>query len=585
MSFIAELKRRNVVRVAVAYLAAAWLLIQIADTVFPAYGLPQAALPVLITLLAIGLIPVVVISWAFELTPEGLRRETDSDMAATASPRDGKNFDRTIMIVLALAVGYFIFDELVIEQKPESDNSIAVLPFVSLNPDADEAFLSDGISAEILHLLGTIKELRVPSRSTTFRYRGAENIGEVAQELGVSYVLEGSVQKLGDRLRVTAQLIDAPADDQVWSRSWDADVSDIFAVQDEIARDVASELQVRLLSKRRPQQETDPETYALYLQAKHMMYGESPDTSNLDAMAGLLRTALQRDPDYVPAMLQLSLTLAYAVIAEPDRAAELDPENDRIVARAYELDPDDAIANLYKGWREHASRADLPGGMPYFQRAIELDPGNTEVMRVGSFIAHLIGRFGEAIILGERAVGGDLLCVPCYSPLQSAYLNTGQLEKAERLARQRVELVDDVGGNFHLARTLIFQGRSEEAFQYIDKIKDVEYDWLLLTALAQHEMGEADASARTAEKLVYRYGNAMPALVAGYFGFSGSSDTALEWVARQIAEEPGSFIYMIWDYELQSLRETEQWRQWREESGLDETTLADIDFSIPEFGP
>ncbi len=324
MSFLAELKRRNVIRVLIAYLAAAWFLIQIADTVVPAYGLPDAAVGILITILAIGLIPVLIISWAFEWTPAGLRRDADVAPGESVAPQTGKTLDRVIMVVLAMAVGFFAFDKFVLDPGRDAelaeqvradtriesfgDRSIAVLPFVNMSSDPDQVYFSDGVAEEILNLLAKIKELRVISRSSSFVHRGDVNISDVAKALKVSYVLEGSVRRSGDQIRVTAQLIDARTDTHVWSDTWDRGVSDIFAVQDEVARDVAAELQVQLINQRRPQQETDPETYAMFLQAKHLFLGKTGHADRTTPIR-LLRIVRERDPDFVPAMTLLSLVL------------------------------------------------------------------------------------------------------------------------------------------------------------------------------------------------------------------------------------------------------------------------------------
>jgi TolB-like protein len=237
MSFLAELKRRNVIRVLIAYLAAAWFLIQIADTVVPAYGLPDSVVGILITLLAIGLVPVVITSWVFEWTPAGLKRDADVAPGESIAPQTGNTLDRIIMLVLALAVGFFAFDKFVLDPGRDAElaeqvradtriesfgnRSIAVLPFVNMSSDPEQVYFSDGVAEEILNLLARMKELRVISRSSAFVHRGEVNIQEVAKALNVSYVLEGSVRRSGDQVRVTAQLIDARTDSHVWSDTWD----------------------------------------------------------------------------------------------------------------------------------------------------------------------------------------------------------------------------------------------------------------------------------------------------------------------------------------------------------------------------
>jgi TolB-like protein len=291
MSFIAELRRRNVLRVGAAYVAGAWLLIQVAQTLFPVFGLGDTAVRGVIVVLAIGLVPLLIFAWAFELTPEGLKRESEVDRSESITPQTGKKLDRVIMVVLALALGYFAFDKFVLapqreeavaeaarkEGRTESlvksygDKSIAVLPFVNMSADKDQEYFSDGISEELLNLLAKIPELRVISRSSAFSYKGKDvKLAQVARELNVAHILEGSVRKAGNKIRITAQLIEARSDTHLWSETWDRNLDDIFAIQDEISAAVVARLRVTLLDQPPRPRELDPEAYALYLQARHL---------------------------------------------------------------------------------------------------------------------------------------------------------------------------------------------------------------------------------------------------------------------------------------------------------------------------
>jgi TolB-like protein len=265
MSFIDEVRRRNVHRVALFYLAGAWLLIQVVETVFPAFGMTDAGIRAVTIIVAIGFVPALIVSWFFEWTQQGLVRDASVSEDTPGTPT--KYFDRAITVMLVLAVAYFAVDKFVLDPARDAemaeeiatyvrsealvesygDRSIAVLPFVNMSADPEQDFFSDGIAEEILNVLAKIKELRLISRSTAFAYRGDLNLSRIAEELNVSYVLEGSVRKAGNRVRVTAQLIEAATDKHVWSDTYDRDLTDIFAIQDEVAGMVADELEVRLL--------------------------------------------------------------------------------------------------------------------------------------------------------------------------------------------------------------------------------------------------------------------------------------------------------------------------------------------------
>ena len=241
MSLFEELKRRNVFRIAIAYLAGGWLLIQIVETIFPAFGLGDFAVRMIVIVFAIGLIPTLIITWAFELTPEGLKKESDVDRSQSFTPQTRKKLDRIIMLVLALALGYFAFDKFVLgpardvaiaqtaakagaEQALQkardaipSDHSIAVLPFVNMSDDASNEYFSEGLSEELLNLLARIPELRVAARTSSFSFKDKNlEIPEIASRLKVAHVLEGSVRKHGNQIRITAQLIQANNGYHLW---------------------------------------------------------------------------------------------------------------------------------------------------------------------------------------------------------------------------------------------------------------------------------------------------------------------------------------------------------------------------------
>ncbi len=256
-SFFAELKRRNVIRMTGLYLVGAWLLVQVAGTVLPMFGAPEWLPRTIVVLLAIGFVPAVIFSWVFELTPEGLKRDDDVMPEQSIAPQTGRRMDRMIIVVLVLALGYFAFDKFVLAPRREAAlvasavpnesksvinaKSIAVLPFENLSRDPDNAFFTDGVQDEILTYLAKIADLKVISRTSVLQYKSgvARNLREIAQQLGVANVVEGSVQRSGNRVRVNAQLIDARNDAHLWAQTYDRDLADVFAIQSEIAKAIA----------------------------------------------------------------------------------------------------------------------------------------------------------------------------------------------------------------------------------------------------------------------------------------------------------------------------------------------------------
>jgi TolB-like protein len=372
MSLLRELRRRNVIRVGAAYVALSWLVIQVVETLFPMFGLSDAAARAVVIILAIGFLPVLVLAWVFELTPEGLRRESEVDHDSAASRRMTRRLDRLVMVFLALALGYFALDKFVIDPARDAeeletarqearqegrsdaivesygDKSIAVLPFVNMSSDPEQEYFADGISEELLNLLARVPTLRVISRSSAFSFKGKDvNIPDVARQLNVAHVLEGSVRKSGDRIRITAQLIEARSDTHLWSETYDRTLDDIFAIQDEVSAAVVEQLKLTLLGEAPRAVRANPQAYALYVQAAQLFtianqedYGRAQE---------LVRQALAIDPDYVDALLLLGNLLRFSENGDPDEAAA-------IFRRVMELDPDNAILLAFRATDDCAQR-------------------------------------------------------------------------------------------------------------------------------------------------------------------------------------------------------------------------------------
>jgi TolB-like protein len=335
MNLIAELKRRNVLRVGLAYLAVSWLLIQIVETLFPVFGFSDAAVRVLVIVLAIGFVPALVLSWVFEFTPAGLMRESEIDRSEPVTGESGKKLDRAIMVVLALALVYFAFDKFVLSPQREAEliesatqagaeqaleeerakaaaipyKSIAVLPFVNMSGDSQNEYFSDGLTETLLHMLAQLPDLRVSARTSSFAFKGQSlDIRKIALALGVAHILEGSVQKAGNRVRITAQLIRADDGFHVWSHNYDRTLDDIFAIQDEIAGDVASALGSALFAADTENMQGvstfDISAFDIYLKALEQQAINTNDA--LFAADRLFKEALATDPGFLDARIGLA---------------------------------------------------------------------------------------------------------------------------------------------------------------------------------------------------------------------------------------------------------------------------------------
>jgi len=366
MALIAELRRRNVFRVAAAYLVVGWLLTEVLTTILPTLGAPGWAARAVILTFAFGFIPTVVLSWVFELTPDGIKREHEVDRSDSDTSKTGRKLDYVTIVGVILAVVFFgFFSAKTSDDEPPivaaSNASVAVLPFVNMSDDKSNEYFSDGLTETLLHMLAQIPELKVAARTSSFAFKNQNtSIKDIAQALDVAHILEGSVQRVGDRVRITAQLIRAADGFHVWSSSYDRTLDDIFGIQDEIAEKVGTSLSESLLGK--PKDEmfagittTNSDAYDLYLQARKeratFSYG------GLQAAERLLKGALMIDPDFMDAKSELAVNYIHQVETGLMIGESTFPEIIAIADQVLEVRPDDAVAQAVQIYGEAMIRA------------------------------------------------------------------------------------------------------------------------------------------------------------------------------------------------------------------------------------
>src|SRR5213595_3265710 len=463
-NFFAELKRRNVLRMAGLYLVGAWLVVQVAGTVLPMFGAPEWLPRTIVVLLAIGFVPAVIFSWVFELTPEGLKREEEVAPEQSITPQTGRRMDRTIIVVLVLALGYFAFDKFVLTPRREAAlvsiavpnesksainaKSIAVLPFQNLSEEKANAFFADGVQDQILTDLSQIADLKVISRTSVMQYKtgAGRNLRKIGEELGVAHVVEGSVQRVANKIRVIAQLIDARNDAHLWAQTYDRDLADVFAIQSEIAKAIADQLQAKLSPNEKKAIEQPPTTdlaaFDLYSRAKSLLL-----TAGLSATGEpdrrkaieLLDEAVKRDPSFFDAYCQLAFAheQLYAITGFDHTPARL-ALAEAAVQAATRLRPDAAETHLaraqylYNGLRDYAgalaeleiAQRGLPNdprlfeltgyilrrrgqqeeGLRNLERAVELDPRNFDTLQQIALSYQFLGRYADSIAAMDRAL-------------------------------------------------------------------------------------------------------------------------------------------------------------------------------------
>lgn len=610
MAFYTELKRRNVLRVGAAYLAISWLLIQVVETVFPAFGFGGAAVRSVVILLSVGLIPVLVLAWVFELSPEGLKRDAKVERSAESKIQATKSFDRMIMLVMALALGYFAFDKFMLDPARDAKReqtvaeqarseavvsfygtqSIAVLPFLNMSDDASNEYFSDGITEELLNMLARIRGLRVISRTSVFSYKGKDiDIPTVARELNVAHVLEGSVRKDGDKVRITVQLIDARTDTHLWSETYDRTLDDIFAIQQEIAATVAGKMEGLVLEKVPSPVETDPQTYALYLQARSLLVQGSLSQEQRAHAETLLEQVLAADPDYVPALNELLLLYYQRVWGDKTLSQEEGGRlMDELLQRVLAVDPDDAVANAGVARRAMEIDNDFDAAARFLQRALAIDPSNEYVLWGAVPILWVLGRHDDAIALSEYGIARNPLFSGIHNNRHKTYYLAGRFDEAEAALREFSLLFWD--NYLRLGNIQLMQGDIEEALTSFSLIDD-ELWRQMGSAKALHSLGRVAEFASAMSYLEQNWGDQKADDIAMVYAWAGDADAAFAWLDKWFKfqllsngdkwiPDKGSISFVLHDPMFRNLHSDPRWQPMLEDKGVSYDQLAEIKFEL-----
>jgi TolB-like protein/cytochrome c-type biogenesis protein CcmH/NrfG len=430
-SFFTELQRRNVLRAAAFYAAAAWLLVQVATQVFPFFNISNSVVRLVVVAAIVGFPLALVFAWFYELTPQGIRRESQIDRSDPQVRADSKRFDRWIIGALGLAVVLLLADRLMprnnAPEVPVSGQSIAVLPFENLSADQGNAYFADGIQDEILTRLAKIGALKVISRTSTQQYASKPgNLPEIARQLGVATVLEGSVQKVGNAVRVTVQLIKAATDEHLWAETYDRKLDDIFGVETEVAQAIASELQVKLSGGEQSavaaRSTANAAAYDAYLRARAIEAHEA--NLSLDVLRSVLALygeAVRLDPGFALAWTRLAIVKSFMYANFIDRTPTQLDEVKQAADTALRLQPELGEAYLALGYYRYRGLRDYAGGLQAFEQARQRLPNNADVLSSIGYIERRQGKWREAIAHLEQATALDPHAVQNLSELANTY--------------------------------------------------------------------------------------------------------------------------------------------------------------------
>jgi TolB-like protein/Flp pilus assembly protein TadD len=489
-----ELKRRNVFRVSVAYIVVAWLIIQVIETVSDPLGLPDWTEAFFIVLLLAGLPVIILFSWAFELTPEGLKKTKDVDTAESVTAVTGKKLNHTIIIVLVLALGYFLWERQgLVEQATQpveaaADSteeeqtplaSIAVLPFVNMSADPEQEYFSDGISEELLNLLAKIPDLRVPARTSSFQFKGQNlDIGDVARQLNVKHVLEGSVRKADVRVRVTAQLIEADTGYHLWSDTFDRELDDIFAIQDEISAAIVAALSetlgLNVDAAPAVKAAANPEAYNAFLLAQHQI--QKRTKQDVEASIPNYQRALAADPNYAPAHAGIGLAWylltasgsTYGALSLEESMSRSLPHIEKALELDEELPEALGVMGLILEARQRHEEA-----LPYFEKSLALNPSLTDVRNWYSQTLTALGRSDDALNEMEKAYQADPLSVLTLNNYTNELLLRRRFDKVGPVL-DRLAQIDPARGMNFKGYMLVAQRRAADGVE--QELRAVDYD-------------------------------------------------------------------------------------------------------------
>ncbi len=470
MSLIAELKRRNVFRVGVAYGIVGWLLVEMASVVLPALRLPEWTLTLLVFLVVTGFPLALFFAWAFELTPEGIKRETEIDPGQSITRSTGQKLDYAIFGLLALVVVFLLVDNFMPEAEPKQavaapeplpvaeavvpERSIAVLPFENLSDDASNEYFSHGISEELLNVLTRVTSLRVASRTSSFSFKGTNTaIPEIAAQLNVNHILEGSVRKAGNKVRITAQLIDVRSDSHLWSDTYDRELDDIFSIQKEIATNIVAAMTQYLVSGQIIARSITPTTadtaaYEIYLQGRYLLALRGGE--NLEEAARLFEQAVEIDNSFAAAYASLGKTYAllpgYLPVSDSRPFTE---KSEAAIDNSLQLDPDQTEALIARGLNATFYRLAWDEARAAFEHALHVKPNDAEVHNFyGDYFA-TIGDFASAEEFERRAMELDMLADVHARDMASLMRSMGRYDEALVYAERAMEL--QVSANNYMA--------------------------------------------------------------------------------------------------------------------------------------
>jgi TolB-like protein len=537
-----ELKRRHVYRVAIAYGVVAWLLIQVATQVFPFFEIPNWIVRLVVLVMVLGLPIALIIAWAFEMTPEGIRRAEEIAPNEYIPHWSARRFAALIVAIAVLATGLMMFP--LVRSKStstaqstadstRSQKSIAVLPLLNESGDPGDEYFSDGLSEELIAALAQIRELKVIGRSSSFRFKDKkEDVKTIGEKLGVSTLLEGTVRKQGDHVRIVAELVNAADGSELWSRTFDRELKDIFAVQVEIAEAVATSLELTVLGPEERSAKNastkNVEAHNAYLQGH--FYFERRNLEDYLKSVGFFDQATRLDPDYALAYAERSEAWAWIGDLSSERQKEAWAAAASDAEKAVAIDSHLAEAHAALGWVRFFIEWKFAEGLAELRYAQQLSPWNTTAKDLMARVVVYLGQFQEAERLARQAIELDPLGYQARTSLARVLLAEEKLDEMEASARKAAELQPTAAGNHRWLVFVAIQRGDGEAALHEARLEPNEGYRHFELALAHYARGNRPAADAALADLIAKDRDFLAYQIAEVYAWRGETDKAFEWL-------------------------------------------------------
>src|SRR5262245_20156770 len=557
-SFFSELKRRNVYKVAVAYIVGGWALSQGVAQVFPVFNVPNWVIQLFVGMIVMGLPVALVLAWAFEITPQGIKRTETADAMPQAGQQKKNAWIYIVVVGAVVSLGLFFLGRYTAGSAPSAipQKSIAVLPLINESGDPKDEYFSDGLSEELIAALAQISGLKVIGRSSSFRFKDRkEETKTIGEKLGVSTLLDGTVRKQGDRVRIVAALVNAADGIQLWSDTFDRQLKDIFEVQKEIAQAVAKSLKVTLLgtnSTSGASATDNAEAHNAYLQGH--FYLVRRNVEDFRKAIDYYDQAIQLDPNYALAYAERAEAWAFMGDLTGERPTAY-PKARSDAEKAVAIAPDLAEARASLGWVRCLAEWKFAEGLSELQRAKELSPANPTANDLLARIILYLGRFDDAERQARHAVELDPLSTVTQGNLARVLFYAGKLDEADAAARKAAELQPAGAGN-HRWQVLIAAQRGDgpAALREAQLEPDEGYRRFEL-AVAQYVVGDREAADAALADLLAKAREGFAYQIAEVYAVRGEKDKAFEWLQISFADRDAGMLGLLVDPLLRSLRD------------------------------